>query len=582
MTVVTGTARASQAGPVQFGFGQFNSTYSLDYSNEFVVLASSPKRTAAIGLGHLGVRVPVRPIEYVIPSTGGNGGTRPITIEIGSISGAIIGKIRNDIQKPIIQSCEFTLNEMGGCADFTLKLSARPPFPIPYGATVKFILDDTAFTWYQGAVDYADDIGTQREFYEFRGNGFSRYFDTMKGEGSYTADDVGQIVYQILQDNVIGECPINYNPSKLDLTTGVTTTNTIEVGKYPLKKVFDTFAQMAGAVWGVDGDGDFYFQILSADSIRNFFVGYDIQIFDPKTNLDAVKNIITVQRKESLGTGGSGWVVAGVYNNDSSAKKYGRRELNFQGPGFWGQEEADIVGNSLRDELSEPQISGNLTGIVLSGEAEYLPRGAIKVITQPTEYDEVVLDLDDSTLWSKTGSGDSAAFDDTDFFTWADGSVRFDFVVADGDIWQTNADFDGNIQKVRFYIRTNTAGSFLTFGFGAVAWNEHTAKVDINSEEVFLVIDWDVSALDVSRIGKFGFSIDQDFSDNISIWVDKLEVHVKGHRHYNFDITKSKYMIEPNSQTVSVEAGVVPPKMENYLAGLFAQSSEIKYTGEVV
>ena len=580
VTTVSGTSISYQLGQTQLNYGQFNGPYESNFSNSYLINPSFPKKRTQIGFGYYDSRVDSRPYDYTPYSPAITGGSS-VLVEFGTISGTVLGKIRSDIQNSIFLSCDFTLQSQGGCMDFNLKLTEYPPFPINYGSIITININNSTIPWFTGEVSYADDPSVGKDSYEFRGNGFSRYFDNQKGEGSYYAGDVGSIVYDILASNVIGNGPVKYNPTKLTLVTGVTTTNTIQIGKYSLKKIFDTFAQMAGAIWGVDGAGDFYFLQVSQTLQRVFFVGYDLQIFDPKTNLDTVRNLITVQRKTALGSGGSGWVVAGVYNDTSSAKKYGNRELNYQGPGYWGQEESDIVGNALLNDLKNPSTGATLSKIKINGDDYYLPYGAIRVVNAPMQYDAVVCDIDNVSEWTKTGSGDSIGSDATDYFTWADGSVKFIFTNSVNDVWQTDCSFKGNIKRVRFYIRSTISGMFLRFGFGEFSWNEHVSTVDILQTSNFMVFDWDVSDLDVTSIGKFGFMILNNMSAETTIWVDRFEVRAYGHQHHNYNITKSKYSIQKEGQLLTLEAGKIPPKMENYLEGLFAQSNELKYTGAV-
>jgi hypothetical protein len=580
MTTVVGTQRFSQIGG-QFNQISFNGSDIFSYSNTFVSSSPSQRKRTQFGFGYFGARVYGRPYDY-IPFQRNTGGTGVVTIEISSISGALIGKIRSDIQKPIIQSLEFTLNADGGCADFNLKLSSPPPFPIVYGSIIKVSIAESEFGWFMGQVLYPDDLGTQREYYEFRGNGLSRFFETAKGEGTYGANDIGEIILQIMQDNVFSETPINYNPAKFTAITGVVTSNSIQLGKYALSKVLDDLSAMAGCNYGVDGDGDFYLLPIDTDPSKTLFVGYDLQTFDPKSNVDNVKNTITVQRKEAVGAGGAGWVVAGVYNDASSVHKYGRKELNYQIPGYFGQEEADIIGNALLEQNKEPKLSANCTGIIIRNSDQYFNRGVIRVVNTPEQFDTVISDIDSAADFSKTGSGDSTVEDDSDIFMWADGGVRFTFTNALNDEWSEIFDiFMGRILSIRFWVRSNQPGSYLTFGVGESNWYEHTTKIDIPAIDLFYPIDWDVRSENIQKIGAFGFRIDSSMTEETFLWIDKLELTVKGHKHYEFPLMRSKYSIAPNDITVDLECGVLPPKMEDYLAGLFSEVGQSKYTAEI-
>ena len=81
------------------------------------------------------------------------------------------------------------------------------------------------------------------------------------------------------------------------------------------------------------------------------------------------------------GRGTSGWVVAGIFNNETSVRKYGRKALpSYQIPGFFSNEDAGIIGRSLLERLSEPETSAMASHLSVKTTHDFLKRGVYRFI----------------------------------------------------------------------------------------------------------------------------------------------------------------------------------------------------------
>lgn len=520
-----------------------------------------------------------------------------VTITISSVSGAVLGRLRTDIEKPILHSVEFTLDE-NGCADFTLRLSRLPDFEILPFSVVEINIANTSFNWFTGVVTSLDEAGTRggafssdrNRPYEFRGYGLRRYLDGLRADADFDSlQDVGEVIKTIFRDYVVGVdeaapfSPVRYNESKIDTDAGVVLANTIELGKFTLRQVLDTLAQMASGRWGVDGDGETYFEQDNATPRRTFGVGYRINDFEPKIAYDTIKNAIIVQRQQGRGSGGAGWAVAGIYNDEASVKKYGRNELAYQIPGYFSDADADIIGGALRDSLSEPTFSADVEGLQILTDADYLERGFYRFIMPLAEYRETVADIDDAADFSIVGAGDLAATTDETFgnYVYSTAGVKLSFQNAANQRAELEFSALGIIKQIRFYIKSSVAGAFLTAGVGRYQWDENTTDVDVQVVDEFIPFVWDVSVLGLQNLGKFAVKVKANTASAVNVWIDKLDIVYRGHKTYTLALKRATYKFAPSGNTVNAEFGNLPPTLSNYVSGLLATSSELKFTGEV-
>jgi len=174
----------------------------------------------------------------------------------------------------------------------------------------------------------------------------------------------------------------------------------------------------------------------------------------------------------------------------------------------------------------------------------------------------------------------SLAYDNSVFMEGS-GSIRADFEFAEGQSFETDIDAKGFIKEIRFYIRSNVAGSFMLVGVGDSVYNQHTTTIDIPFADVFVPIVWDVSALNLKNLGKFGIEVTNDTGVSTNVWIDNIEVMYTGHRNYNLELKKSVYSYRPGNFGVKSEWGETPANLADYVATLQAQTNELRYTGEI-
>ncbi len=575
---------SAQLGSFVFGEVQFNGPTSYE------IIPPTPAdfdslRRSQLGWGQITSRAWTRSYDFEREPSRDTGKFANITIT--SISGALIGNIRTDIQKSILQSLEFTDDE-NGSADFTMRLTKLPRFEILPFSMISVNVGESSFDWYKGVLTYPDDQGTDRDFFEFKGFGLRRFLETLQADVDFAGGlDLTTIVTTIIEVHIAPFSPITFNPAKIGLATGVITGSTIQLGKYSIRHVLDLLASMALTSthyyqWGVDGDGDFYWERIALDDLeRTFFIGYELNDFKPKINFEDVRNAITLQRQEGRGSGGVGWAIAGLFNNESSIAKYGRNELVKQIPGFIGTADANTYGNALLQELAEPVSSSRTDKWQAFSELDFLRHGNYRFILPLGDFQETINDIDDESEFAIIGGGDMTKANDDTFFVFADGSVRLTFTDSAGVRAELDIEAMGLIQEIRFYLRSSKAGGFLTVGVGSSVWDQATTVLDIPIAETFIPIIWDVSSLDIRTLGKFAIRVDEDLGVPTNVWIDKLDILFAGHKTYTMKLKRSTYRYAPDASGVRSEYGTLPDSLPKYIAGLQAAAEELKFTGEI-
>lgn len=523
-----------------------------------------------------------RPVEYTVRRFDPNRGGNPPSISILSSTGALIGKIRTDIENSIVSGLEFTIVN-GDCRDFVLTLNKLPEFPLVAYSVISVNVGDSDFNWYMGKVtDQGDLKAKDGNLFVFKGEGLSLtdIQNLVMDTGTiFTApQDVGVIVEDILINQIVPFSMVKYNVSKINTDTGVLTANNIQPGSAKINEFLDSMARMSNHEWGVDGDGDFFFLPIESDVVRTFFLGYNVNDFNPRLNLQNVKNSIFMQRQQGLGSGGAGWVVSDILSDDTSIAKYGKRELRYQAPGFFSDSDLTLIGTRLLEDLKDPKVSATSNGFQVFTEAEFIRRGIHRFILPFDQYPETWNEAEDVTEWSAIGGGITLS-DETSIIVLGASAIRGECTGALNSRIELTQPFKGNIAKIRFWFRASERLSEVTVGVGLTNWNEHTTTFGCPVQDQYFSVEWDLSALNLKRLGKFAVQIPTN--DPVDVYIDQIDVVVNGFPYYKVKSTKQTYRFAPENSSVSMEFDRVPSKMEDYINNILAIAEQNKFTGEV-
>jgi len=511
-----------------------------------------------------------------------------INIVITNVSGALVGKIRTDIQKSIVVSFEFTDDEQGS-ADFKLVLSKQPPFELLAMSVITVRVGDSDFSWYTGIILDPPSQGTDRTEITIKGFGLRKYLERYQAVTNFPAGtDITEIVSSIAQNFIANRGPIGFEPSKIDPNSGIVISQEIELGKYSIRHVLDIMALMATTddfyyIWGVDGDGDFYWtKKLVINLERTFWVGFNLNDFFPRTSFQDIVNSWTLLRAQGKGSGGVGYSVAGIFTDESSAAKFGVSVDEQQIPGFTGEADTALIGNALLAASKDPVESARSKGWLARNSFEFLTQGLYRFVMPREDFQETVDDLDDATAFSVIGGGDLVVSDDKVTFMFADGSVKLAFTESVGTRAELDIDVEGIIKQVIFYVRATKKGDYLTVGVGSSIWDQHTFDFDISLTGTFIPIVWDLSGKGIRKLGKFAIEVNQSQVSETRVQIDKLDIVFAGHKTYRMIRKRSTYRYSPGRHGVDSEFGDLPDSLPQYIAAQQKITQELRATQEVL
>lgn len=529
-----------------------------------------------------------RAYDYTIspttnPGSGGN-------LTISTLTGAILGTIRGDKQRTEISELTFTIDR-NGCADFSLKLLRAPRFAIEPFSIVKFNVGSSDFNWFTGSITVPPEPGTQTEPLIYKGFGLRRWLEQLQPPDGFTTfsagTDVTTIISTLAENGIAPYCPVAFDPAKIGDASGVVIASDLELSKFSMRKILDFFQKLTVTedyyyLWSVDGEGAFAWTRYNRDDrVRSLFIGYQMQDFKPQKNYEAVKNAISIHRDQPDGSGDAGFGVYGPFNDVSSIHKYGRNELIQKIPGYIAELDAQNYGQALLRDLAEPRTSAKAGLYQALTQRDYLFQGVYRIFMPLGRYRDTVsdLDLDDISSFVIGGSGDLTVEGDEDIYVYADGCPRFDFTSANGQTASLFIDTKGRVRKMFFYARSTRAGAFLTVGIGVNDWDEYTTKIAFPAAAVFAPIEIDLSQHNIRDAKYWGFSIDEEFVTETSVWFDKIDFELVGNKTHHVELTQAVYSYTPNNIEVKSQWGTPSAALVEYVAALQQLTGELQAAG---
>lgn len=561
---------------------------TLDLSVPVPQAAYAGKRRAQIGWGY-DHRTHNRGYRYTVPTPAAQTGAGALTVT--TISGAILGTLRTEIQNSPINGTKFTRDRIG-CADATLMLCSPPDFEILPFAVVRYAIDGVRA--YSGVVTAPPELPTTDDnAIQYKIFGFRRWLEQLQPlVGTFSAGtDITEIVRELVQ-GIGTRGPITYDESKIGAATGTTIAADIDVTGKSLKTIFDFLAGLSQTpvyyyVWKVDEEGAFaWTRYVRDEPVRTFFVGYDIFDFKPSKNFETIKNTISGHREAEPGSGDSGFGVIGPANDLTSVAKYGRLELIQKIPGFVADTDGEAYLQALLADLAEPKYAATGKALLRTSD-DLLPEGApVRVIMPFGVFRDNLLpldpvDIDEYSGFSITGTGDLSASADTDIFVYANGSVKLDFESAAGQVATFPIDTKTPLRKIFLYARATRNGAIARIGVGKDAWDERTAIISIKAVGEFYPIMLDFTGTPLfSGARFFGVEILSDETTPQSLWIDKLDGEFIGNKTYKLILESATYDLNATTGEVALKFGQPAASIVDYVAALQVLVNDMQRSGK--
>lgn len=535
------------------------------------------KRVAQMGRGY-DHRLYNRAYPFELPPQPQQEGVGSLTVS--TISGAILGTIRTDILRSQISAIKWT-RDRNGCADAVLSLATAPDFEILPFARANFRVD--GLDAYSGVVTNPPELPTTEaaalQYKIFSARSWLEQLQPIAGQFD-AGTDITEIVRSLVQE--IGtRAPIKYDESKIDEAVGNALAADIDIRQKSLKAVFDFLAGLSQTAeyyytWSVDETSTFRWKrFYRAHPEKTFFVGYDLYDFKPQKNFESIKNTISIHRDAVPESGDSGFGVVGIFNDETSVKKYARRELVQKIPGYVADTDGEAYGRALLTDLAEPKYAAQGKSLFRTG-ADLLPEGApVRVIMPFGVYRDNVSPLDKAQVddpyaphvFQIFGAGDLSINVDPSIFVYANGAIRFDFESAAGQVAVLEVDSNVPVQKLYLYARATRKGAIVRVGCGASAWDERTATVSLKTAGEFYPIEINFeNDILFGGIKFFGVEILDDEAGPQSVWIDKLDADFIGNKTYLLTLEQAVYSLDAGE--VSLRFGQPAASLVDYVTAL--------------
>lgn len=311
----------------------------------------------------------------------------------------------NSIGLNPVVSCEFELQMQGGCKGCVLKLAKNftNKSQIQLHDTIKIYLFNNSKPIYTGFISERSLRSSTEDIVEIKADGFSAAFQTTIEENTtYTNAKIIDILDDFLEKSTaVAKKNINKIPDKVYDTQTINAT----FKSVSFDQIFTQLAMARGRyVWGVDGEGDFYFKApieSNSPTILTLFAGKDIVDFKISERLKDVANKLYI----SYGT--TGTTKYRLVENKLSQAHYGLRDKTVSAPSLTNSADVDLWGLSKLDETSNPIASASVDLV----EPRFIePYGNVRILSYKTKdisldrltHDIMVNSLDDLSLTDMT------------------------------------------------------------------------------------------------------------------------------------------------------------------------------------
>lgn len=307
---------------------------------------------------------------------------RGFKLKFYNTSDVKIGELGSDVKTGKVIDVSFELRTLG-CGAFSFVLDDKPGFAIDFRTRVDIHPYFDALPWFTGFIQTIPQTGQKRPF-AYTGFGFYDQLDWVTVTGSYTSEELADIVKDIIQNIVAPDTQIIYNVAKIE-ATGYTV-NSIDFDHAFAKDAIQTLADMAQDYeFGVDDSREFYFRPIDTDVNYSYWVGKHFQNVEIEENPFTVRNKLYIKIGE-IQAGGSN--IIGSVHSDPSIGTYGLREEVITVPESLNSADATRWANLILSEKKDPTVTAKIANILFDEtKAKITAQGKSRITVEDgTEY----------------------------------------------------------------------------------------------------------------------------------------------------------------------------------------------------
>ena len=334
----------------------------------------------------LGMTIGLAEVPYIPSEPGSLRGFKLIFYDAADNK---LGELGSDVKTGKVSDIQFELMPLG-CGAFSFVCDDYPGFDIAYRTRVDIhpYFDD--IPWFTGFVQTLPQPGKKRP-YEYTGFGFFDQLDWVTVSETYGAQDIQDIVKDIVQNTVAPATSIIYNAAKIE-ATGYTMED-IDFYLVSAKEAIQSLADMAtGFEFGVDDSREFYFRAKETDTTHSFWAGKHFQEVEIMENPHTIRNRLYIKVGLIQGTG-HGYIKEGSncigYEEDAaSIAAYGLRETVVTAPDVLDIGDAREWAKDILSVIKDPEVDASIKSILLdTTRAKISAVGKAKITTHDgTEY----------------------------------------------------------------------------------------------------------------------------------------------------------------------------------------------------
>lgn len=506
------------------------------------------------------------------------------TISLYGLKNSKILNFLSNYYKNIMKSVKI-INNTRGCN--LCEIEFLKPFEFDIEPMTKISITINGERFFFGYIDFIeDDYMNENDIIKYKFKGLVEQLKRTRYELSYpTNTRITYIIDDIIKNYVSKDTDILYNPAKIDKITNTTQIAAIlQTSKSNTYELFEKLCKVINYDWGVDEYGEF-FAVPNSNAIYDvFFENYkEITI---KKNFKDIRNIITIKRQSTTGTGETGWTIAAQLLDNTSIQKYGKNFYDLQVPGYFDDISCGIIANNILNEFKEPKEEAIIKEYPLK-KIKFIPCNKIYKIIKKVKWDYRLIDDFDDLSKITFNSSDTSANEQitTNDFISGYGALRiYNIASTSTKIYKLlNLNIKGYVIKFYIFAKLKNINNSshtnykvkIYYGENSYFENEIDLYIETKFYQLY-VIELDNP---MRKINEIAIQLNDNKSD-IELYFDKMYCMNYNYKHLENKLTKIEYFIASDTMYANLEFNYRPEKFENFVNGLLSEVEMLKYVSE--